>query len=255
METPREIQGVSKTPFNPHITTPPVPDTEGGIEWRQWTDRSGEDNATTIREDEMENPQHLEEQPRQPQGELPTLLQVIPIYFQLSQGRIEDLTGLLSELSGTPITTEMTSKWPDLDPQTAEIPYDSRTKDLIDCLTEDPEDNPVVFIPIIELHTARLEKAHLLCAATSTIIQNKWEEGTDLADIGKFLQAWAPEPYRDKPMPRGMIQALPGTASNTQGWSPADLSDCIFRNVEATDTEEDLVRKLNNLGTSGESII
>jgi len=150
-------------------------------------DGSGEDNATTIREDEIENPQHLEEQPRQPQGELHNLLKLIPIYLQLSQGRIEDLTGLLSELSGTLITTEMTSKWLDLDPQTAEIPYDSRTKDLIHCLTEDPEDNPAVFMPIIELDIARLEKAHLLCTTTSAIIQNKWEGGTDLADIGKFL--------------------------------------------------------------------
>ena len=149
----------------------------------------------------------------------------------------------------------MTSKWLDLDPQTAEIHYDSQTKDLIECLPEDPEDNPAVFIPIIELHIACLEKAHLLCAATSAIIQNKWEGGTDLADIGKFLQAWAPEPYRDKPMLRGSIQALLGTAPNTQGWSPADLSDCTFRDVEATDTEEDLVRKLNNLGTSGDSTI
>jgi len=87
------------------------------------------------------------------------------------------------------------------------------------------------------------------------IIQNKWEGGTVLTDIGKFLQALAPEPYRDKPMPRGMIQALLGTAPNTQGWSPAHLSDCIFRNAEATDTEEDLVRKLKSLGTSGDSII
>jgi len=111
----------------------------------------------------------------------------------------------------------MTSKWLDLDPQTAEIPYDSRIKDLIECLIEDPEDNPGVYIPIIELHIARLKNAHLLCAATSAIIHNKWEGGTDLADIGKFLQAWAPEPYRNKPMPRGMIQALLGTAPNTQG--------------------------------------
>jgi len=112
-----------------------------------------------------------------------------------------------------------------------------------------------VFIPIIELHIACLEKAHLLCAATSAIIQNKWEGGTDLADIGKFLQAWAPEPYRDKPMLRGSIQALLGTAPNTQGWSPADLSDCIFRNAEATDTEEDIVRTLKSLGSSGDSTV
>jgi len=149
----------------------------------------------------------------------------------------------------------MTCKWLDVEPQTTEIPYDSRTMGLIECLIEDPEDNPAGFIPIIKLHIARLEKVQLLCAATSAIIQKKWEGGTDLADIGKFLQAGAPEPYTDKPMPRGMIQALLGTAPNTQDWSPADLLDYIFRNAEATDTEEDLVRTLKSLGTSGGSTV
>ena len=54
---------------------------------------------------------------------------------------------------------EMTCKWLDLDPEMKEIPYDLRTKNLIDGLTEDPEDNPDRFIPIIELHNARLKKA------------------------------------------------------------------------------------------------
>jgi len=131
---------------------------------------------------------------------------------------------------------EMTCKWLDLEPQTKEIPYDSRTKDLIEVLTQDSEDNPAGFIPIIELHNARLKKAHLLHAATSAIIQRKWAEGTDLEDIEKFLQSWAPEPYRNKPMPKGMIPALLGTAPNSKAWAPADLSSCIFRNTEAADS-------------------
>lgn len=195
------------------------------------------------------------EQLRQPQGGLSTLLKLIPIYLQLSQGQMEDLISLLSELSGTPIVIEMTSKSLDLEPLTPEIPYELRIKDLIKCLIEDPEDDPVLFIPIIDLHIARLKKAHLLCVAVSAIIQNEWEGGTDLEDIGKFLQAWALEPHRDNPMPRGMLQALLDTAPNNQGWSPADLLECIFRNAEATDTNEDVVRKLNNLGTSGDSIV
>jgi len=42
-----------------------------------------------------------------------------------------------------------------------EIPVDSRIKNLIDGLTEDPEDNPDGFIPIIKLHNARLKKASM----------------------------------------------------------------------------------------------
>jgi len=78
---------------------------------------------------------------------------------------------------------EMTCTWLDLEPQMKEIPNDSRTKNLIEGLTEDPEDNPDGFIPIIELHNAHLKKAHLLHEATSAIIQQKWVEGTDLEDI------------------------------------------------------------------------
>jgi len=104
---------------------------------------------------------------------LPTLLNINPTYLQLSQGRIEDLTGLLSELSGTPIAIEMTSKWLDIEPLDHEIPHEVWTKDLIDCLTEDPEDIPAMLIPTIELHIARLKKAHLLRSITSSILQHK----------------------------------------------------------------------------------
>jgi len=138
---------------------------------------SGESVTSTRREYGKERLFQQEEKSGQPPGEPINLLQSISIFFQLSQGRIEELTGLLSELSGTPITTEMTCEWLDLEPQTKEILFDSRTKDLIEVLSEDPEDNPAGFIPII-VHNARLKKAHLLHAATSAIIQQKLAEGT-----------------------------------------------------------------------------
>jgi len=255
VELPKEIQGVPDTTLNAHVTTPPDPEPEAksGKDGRGWMEGNRENATSTMRDDEKERPLQPEEQSRQPLEETTTLLQFISTFFQLSQGRIEDLTGLLSELSGTPITTEMTCTWLDLEPQTKEILYVSRTKDLFEGLTEDPEDNPAGFITSIELHIARLKKAHLLYAETSATIQKKWEEGTDLTYIGKFLQTWAPEHYRDKPMPRGMIQALLGTAPNSQDLAPADLSDCMFRNTEAMDTVEDLARSLNSQGTSGSS--
>jgi len=146
----------------------------------------------------------------------------------------------------------MTCKWLGLEPQRKEIPHDSRTKKLIDGLSEDPEDHPDAFISIIERHNARLKKAHLLHEATRDIIQQKWIEGTALEDIRKFLQSWAPEPYWNKPMPKGMIQALLNIAPNSQVWAPIDLLNCIFRNTEPTDSIDDLVRALENLGTHQE---
>jgi len=88
---------------------------------------------------------------------------------------------------------EMTYIWLGLEPQRKEIPHDSQTKKLIDGLSEDPEDHPASFIPIIERHNARLKKAHLLHEATRYIIKQRWSEGATLEDIGKFLQSWAPE--------------------------------------------------------------
>jgi len=131
-------------------------------------------------------------------------------------------------MSGTPITMEMTCKWLDLDPEMKEIPYDSRTKSLIDGPTEDPEDNPDGFIPIIELHNARLKKAHLLHEATSDLIQQKWVEGTDLEDIGKFLQSWAPEPYRNKPMPKKNDTSTPWYSTQFPAIGPGRLVELHF---------------------------
>ena len=53
-------------------------------------------------------------------------------------------------------------------------------------------------------------------------------------------------------MPRGMIQALLNITPNSQAWAPIDLSNCIFRHTEATDSIEDVVRAVGNLGTSEE---
>jgi len=140
--------------------------------------------------------------------------------------------------------------WLGLESQRKEIPHDSQTKKLIDSLSEDPEDHPAGFIPIIERHNARLKKAHLLHEATRYIIKQRWSEGATLEDIGKFLHSWAPEPYRNKPMPKGMIQALLHIAPNSQAWAPIDLSNCIFRNTEATNSIDDVVKAIGNLGTS-----
>jgi len=53
-------------------------------------------------------------------------------------------------------------------------------------------------------------------------------------------------------MPTGMIQALLNITPNSQAWAPIDLSNCIFRNTEATDSIKDVVRAVGNLGTSEE---
>ena len=108
------------------------------------------------------------------------------------------------------------------------------------------------FIPIIDKHNARLVKAHLLHAATRPTIEQKWAEGATLKDIGKFLYSWAPEPYRNKPMPKGMVQALLLIAPNSQTWNPRDLSNYTIRNAEATDSIVDIVRALGKLVTSEE---
>ena len=70
----------------------------------------------------------------------------------------------------------MTCTWLSLDFQIKVVPQDSHIK-LIDCISEDPEDHPASFIPIIEKHNARLAHAHLLHEATRHIVEKKWAEG------------------------------------------------------------------------------
>jgi len=226
--SPTAQQRGMEIPFNTHDYIPLALGTKEGVDGGG-TREGGDDNTPPAKMEEVrERPSLQEENSDQPLEEPINLFQSISVFLHLSQGRIEELTSLLSELAGTPITVEMTCKWLDLDPALKEIPVDSRIKNLIEGLIEDPEDNPDGFIPIIELCNARLNKAHLLHKATVHTIQQKWVEGTDLEDIGKFLQSWAPEPYRNKSMPKGKLQALLGLAPNSQVWAPADMSNCIF---------------------------
>ena len=71
---------------------------------------SGESAPSTRKEDERERPFLREGKSDQFLGELINLLQSILVFFHLSQGQIEELTSLLNEMSGTPITMEMTRK-------------------------------------------------------------------------------------------------------------------------------------------------
>jgi hypothetical protein len=82
----------------------------------------------TERADHRENPLPEDKGTGQSENEHSNLPQSISVFFHLSLGRIEELTSLLSELSGTPLTMEMTSKWLGLEPQSKEIPHDSKTK-------------------------------------------------------------------------------------------------------------------------------
>jgi len=52
VELSTEIQGVSNTTLNTHITTPPDPVAEGGDEGRRGTEASSEEYTSHIREDE-----------------------------------------------------------------------------------------------------------------------------------------------------------------------------------------------------------
>ena len=121
-ELPTENQGWPDTLPSTHTTTTLVPETKSDEGWGGVRGGSAESVTSTRRDVGKERLFQLEEKLGQPPGEPNNLLQSISIFFELSQGRIEELTGLLSELSGTPITMEMTCKWLDLEPQTKEIP-------------------------------------------------------------------------------------------------------------------------------------
>jgi len=101
---------------NTHDYTPLALETEEGVDVGGMIEGGGESTPPTKMEDVRERPFLQEEKSDQFLGEPINLLQSISVFFHLSQGRIEELTSLLSKLSGTPITMEMTCKWLDLDP-------------------------------------------------------------------------------------------------------------------------------------------
>jgi len=89
---------VPDTILSAHATTPLDPEAKSGEDGRGGMGGSGESITSTRREDGKECPLQLEEQSEQPPREPTTLLQSISIFFQLSQGRIEGLTGLFERI-------------------------------------------------------------------------------------------------------------------------------------------------------------
>ena len=105
------------------------------------TEPEGTDTLLTEQADRTEEPLPEEKGTGQPDNEQSNLPQSISTFLHLSRGRIEELTSLLSELSGTPLTMEITINWLGLEPQGTESSHDSLTEKLIDGLSEDPEDH------------------------------------------------------------------------------------------------------------------
>jgi len=95
-----------------------------------------------------ETPLEPEEQQAPLTETLPILHNLLRSYLKLSRGSVEDLTGLQSELSGTPITSQITCKWIGTEPLDPNAPLEEiRIEDLINSLIEDPEDTPAMLIP------------------------------------------------------------------------------------------------------------
>jgi len=64
----------------------------------------------------------------QSENEQINLTQSISAFLHLSQGRIEELTSLLSKLSGTPLTMEITCIWLGLESQKKRSPTTHKPK-------------------------------------------------------------------------------------------------------------------------------
>ena len=75
------------------------------------------DTPPTEQTDRTEDPPQDEKGAGQLGNELNNLPQSISTFLHLCRGRIEDLTSLSSALSGTPITTKITTNWLGLEPQ------------------------------------------------------------------------------------------------------------------------------------------
>jgi len=100
--------------------TPQAPETRGGGEVGGAAELDGASVPPFEKADHRQIP--LEEKGLgQPENEQINFPQSISAFLHLSQERIEELTSLLSELSGTPLATEMTCIWLGLESHRKEI--------------------------------------------------------------------------------------------------------------------------------------
>jgi len=122
---PIEQQRGKKIPVNTHDYTPIAMEMGGGGDG-DGTRGGGDENTTPAKMEEgREQPSLQAENSDHPQEEPISLFQSnsVFLHLNLSQGQIEKLTSLLSELAGTPLTREMTWKWLELDPALEETPH------------------------------------------------------------------------------------------------------------------------------------
>ena len=88
---------------------PQALDIRGEVEIGGAIEPEGVDTPLTEKADRTEEPLPEEKGTGQPDNEHSNLPQSISTFLHLSQGRIEEQTSLLSELSGTPLTMEITT--------------------------------------------------------------------------------------------------------------------------------------------------
>jgi len=139
---PHQERGVTEAHLNPtptseHPTTPEilhtnydpqVSESRGKAATGGAVEPEETDSPPTQQKDSTEDPPQEEKGTGQPENELTNLPKSISIFLHLSRGRIEELTSFLSELSGTPLTTEITNNWLSLEPQDTENSHDSLIK-------------------------------------------------------------------------------------------------------------------------------
>jgi len=107
--TTENLKGLETLLSNRYIPQVLLTRGEGEVGGAQELD--GASVPPTEKADHRKKPLPEEKGPGQSENEHINLPQSISIFFHLSQGRIEELTSLLSKLSGTPLTMEITCKW------------------------------------------------------------------------------------------------------------------------------------------------
>jgi len=124
---PKENLEILETPLTNRLT-PQAPETRGVIEVGGAAELDGANVPSFEKVDHRQTPLG-EKRLGQSENEHTNLPQTISTFLHPSQGRIEEIASLLSELSGTPLTTEMTCIWLGLESHSKEIPHDSQIKE------------------------------------------------------------------------------------------------------------------------------
>uniref|UniRef100_A0A7S0HVA2 Uncharacterized protein n=1 Tax=Hanusia phi TaxID=3032 RepID=A0A7S0HVA2_9CRYP len=170
-------------------------------------------------------------------------------FYNLSEGHIEYINHLFSEMAGQMIPPPTVFELLGVDPKSfaGKVPIATKEQ-FVNAIHKSIDDSDTVdqYKKVLNNQTTRLSHAKkVLGEIKDTVNSFHQKVGGDLAKIEGLFCSMAPEPNTGKPMPPGMVNALLRVSPEAKTCSAEELLACFERNLDPSDTSEELIKKIN----------